>query len=115
MTDRTTGEMPTEHPRARWLNDPDVWAGIERREDALTDIGNAIDEHDDCPLTEHPDSGCTLPEAHQGSGSGLSIHAAIKLGEVYTVAKAWAEWRQGQCDWPKGANPEEVELINALT
>lgn len=38
----------------------------------------------------------------------------LKLGEVYTIAKKWAEWRQGQCDWPKGANPEEVALVEAL-
>jgi hypothetical protein len=103
-----------EHPDARWLSDPSVWDEVERREDALTKIGDELDAHENCPLTEHPDSGCKLPEAHQCTGAGLSIHAALVLGEVYVAAKAWAEWRQGQCDWPKGANPEEVLLVDVI-
>jgi hypothetical protein len=107
-------EMRMDHPEARWLNDPEVWANVEKRENALTAIGDALDEHP-CPLDpQDPDSGCKLPEAHQCTGSGLSIHAAIKLGDVWLAAKAWAEWRQGQCDWPKGANPEEITLVEAL-
>ena len=112
----TTSKYPNgNHPEARFFDHPNdgVWSKAMQRDESVSTIVAELDEHT-CPLDpEDPDAGCRLPEAHQMSGA-LTLNQADRLASVFVVAKKWAEWRQGQCDYPKGINPEEQALFDAL-
>lgn len=42
-----------------------------------------------------------------------SAESQKRLKAVDEAAKAWAEWRLGQCDAPKGIDPQERVLLIA--
>ena len=103
-----------EHPEARWFGGSnDVHEKAMQRDEEVARVVSDLDDHV-CPLDpEEPDAGCALPEAHQMSGA-VTLNQADRLATIYEAAKKWAAWRQGQCDYPKGVNPEEQELLDAL-